>query len=54
MDKCPKCGHESKKDYCQCRRLTMFDLEPINGKEYCKRCEKEVESIKATLSLNRF
>ena len=46
--KCPKCGYQNK-NYCCCKKLTVWDLEPIDGKDYCRRCGKKIDRIKARL-----
>lgn len=52
MAKCPKCGYEPKKEYCKCKNLTIWDLIPIDGKEYCRKCKKEVETTMAIIAFN--
>lgn len=52
MKECPKCGYEFEEDYCQCHNLTVWDLIPIDGKEYCRRCKKEVETSMAIIAFH--
>jgi len=53
MDKCPKCGYEPEKQYCQCKYLTIFDLlyNIMDSKEYCRKCDKKVETHRVNLIL---
>jgi len=53
--KCPKCGYEPEKQYCQCKGLTVFDLmiNIMDNKDYCRKCDKEVQQIKAGIILSR-
>ena len=55
MNKCPKCGYKFEKQYCQCRNLTIFDLvyNPMNNKDYCRKCEKEIDKIRVGIILTR-
>ena len=54
MSKCPKCGYVSKKEYCQCKYLTIFDLVHVgSGLEYCRKCQKPIEDKRVNFVLSR-
>lgn len=52
MDKCLNCGHSFKKQYCQCKNLSVFDLLCVLDADYCRKCNKEIKQIKAQLILS--
>jgi len=53
---CPKCGYRFGEENCQCKNLTIFDIDPSllhPGRERCLKCGKLINEEKSEWILSK-